>query len=447
MPVCDDSGCRTLKVAVSGYYGFDNLGDEAVLYSLLDALREYCPGVRPVVLSHAPERTAALYGVEAVNRWRPGEVYRALAGADLLISGGGSLLQDVTGLKSLLYYLAVIWLARRLGRPVVFYAQGIGPVRSWPGRLLMRLVANQVQLITVRDEKSARDLADMGVTRPPVHVTADPVLGLDPAGVDPQPGRELLAAAGAAAGAGPVGRVPLSEDRPETNEAAGEIPPRRKPESGPAVAAAPGAGCGPVRGGGPDASTGVAGRPVAGVSVREWPGFDSHRQRALAGVCDDLCRRGWRVFFIPLHYPEDLAVSREVAALMNKPAAVLDRGLTVPEAVSLFSRLDLLIGMRLHALILAAVLNVPPVGIAYDPKIGRFLEQIGLTPAGEAATLAYGSLRAAVDAVLADPPAFRAALADAVAPLRRRARQTAELVRQICAGWLTGNEHNPAGGA
>ncbi len=375
-------------VAISGYYGFDNLGDEAVLYSLLEALREVFPAVRPVVLSHAPERTRALYGVEAVNRWRVTEVYRALAGADLVISGGGSLLQDVTGLKSLVYYLGVVWLARRLGKPVVFYAQGIGPVRSRTGRLLVRLVASDVQLITVRDAASARDLAEMGVTRPPVEVTADPVLGLDPARTGREKGMEIL-------------------------ERAGILEP-------------PATGGGNNSRPGEDGGSGTA-VPVVGVSVREWPGFGAEQQRALARVGDDLCRRGYRVLFIPLHYPEDLAVSRQVAAMMQEGAIVLERGLTVGEAVSLFGCLDLLIGMRLHALILAAVMGVPPLGISYDPKIDRFLEQLGLQPGGRAADLDYSALSKAVDEILADPAGFRARLSRAVEPLRERARATARL--------------------
>ncbi|MDQ0285084.1 polysaccharide pyruvyl transferase CsaB [Desulfofundulus luciae] len=385
-------------VAISGYYGFDNLGDEAVLYSLLEALREVCPTVRPVVLSHAPERTSALYGVEAVNRWRVGEIYRALTRADLLLSGGGSLLQDVTGLKSLVYYLGVVWLARRLGKPVVFYAQGIGPVKSKTGRLLMRLVANDVQLITVRDENSARDLAEMGVTRPPVEVTADPVLGLDPARADREKGMEILERMG-------ILEPQVSSDEGDNSR--------------------PWDGDGTV----PGEGWGIEGTPapVAGVSVREWPGFGEKQQKALARVCDDLCHRGYRVLFIPLQYPEDLAVSREVTAMMRERAAVLDRGLTVGEAVSLVACLDLLIGMRLHALILAAVMGVPPVGISYDPKVDRFLEQLGLQPAGQAAGLEYAALSRAVDEVLADPAGFRASLARMVGPLRERARATARL--------------------
>lgn len=380
---------RAPVVAISGYYGFDNLGDEAVLYSLLGALGEVWPDVRPVVLSHSPERTAAIYGVQAVNRWRLKEVYHALAGADLLISGGGSLLQDVTGLKSLIYYLGVIWLARRLNKPVVFYAQGIGPVKSKAGRLLMRLVANDVQLITVRDEKSARDLAEMGVTRPEVKVTADPVLGLDPAGVDREPGRLILEQVGLVTADPQTARHELS-------------------------------------------------MPVVGVSVREWPGFDEKQQQALARVCDDLCRGGYRVLFIPLHFPEDLPPSRKVAALMQEKPALVDWGLTVPEAVSLFARLDLLIGMRLHALILAAVMGVPPVGISYDPKIDRFLDQLGLIPAGRASDLDYRSLRQAVNGMLIDPGATRNNLVRAVEALRKRARSTARLVSACLPGEGTG---------
>ncbi len=405
-------------VAISGYYGFDNLGDEAVLYSLLEALREACPTVRPVVLSHAPERTSALYGVEAVNRWRIGEVYRALTRADLLLSGGGSLLQDVTGLKSLVYYLGVVWLARRLGKPVVFYAQGIGPVKSKTGRLLMRLVASDVQLITVRDENSARDLAEMGVTRPPVEVTADPVLGLDPARADRKKGMEILERTGVfEPSAGRDG----GDNQPGSAPSPGEVCSAGKPH--------PLVGAGPALGGGGGRGSTTA--PVAGVSVREWPGFGEKQQEALARVCDDLCRRGYRVLFIPLQYPGDLTVSRQVAAMMRERAAVLDRRLTVGEAVSLVACLDLLIGMRLHALILAAVMGVPPVGISYDPKVDRFLEQLGLQPAGQVTGLEYAALSRAVDEVLADPAGFRARLGRAVVPLRERARATARLASAL----------------
>lgn len=146
------------KVVLSGYYGFDNIGDEAILLSIIQALKERKADIDITVLSHNPQRTSNLYGVKAVNRWSLKEVKATLKDSDLLISGGGSLLQDITGIKSLLYYLGVVGLARRLGKPVFFYAQGIGPVDGWLGRRLMRLTVNRVEAVTVRDEQSRDDL-------------------------------------------------------------------------------------------------------------------------------------------------------------------------------------------------------------------------------------------------------------------------------------------------
>lgn len=361
------------KVVLSGYYGFDNLGDEAVLYSILGLLRELSPGMAIEVLSHNPRRTTELYRVAAGNRWRLAEVRRAIREADLLISGGGSLLQDVTGLKSLIYYLGVIRLARWYGKPVVFYAQGIGPVRSKLGRLLMRRLVNRVEAITVRDESSRQDLLELGVNQPPVTVTADPVLGLDPAQVDRAVGQGLLARYG----------LDLSGQH-----------------------------------------------PLVGISVREWQGLKEFKQ-VLAGVCDQLAGQGWQVVFIPMQHSADLAPSREVAALMQKPAVVLADPVTVPEVASLIAGLDMLIGMRLHALILAAVLSVPPVAVSYDPKIDRFMKRIGLNTAIRVDCPDSEGIMAAVKEILLDPAAFKNALAAYVTPLKRLSRQSGQIVMDM----------------
>ena len=50
--------------------------------------------------------------------------------------------------------------------------------------------------------------------------------------------------------------------------------------------------------------------------------------------------------------------------------------------MSLIGNLDLLIGIRLHALIFAALMHVPFIGISYDPKITSFLHMIGQEPIG-----------------------------------------------------------------
>ena len=97
-----------VNILISGYYGFDNIGDESILRTLVSSLREHIPDCSLTVLSHNPASTREKYGVEAVDRMSPMAILRAVKKCDMLISGGGSLLQDVTSSKSLHYYLSII---------------------------------------------------------------------------------------------------------------------------------------------------------------------------------------------------------------------------------------------------------------------------------------------------------------------------------------------------
>ncbi|MDR7485630.1 MAG: polysaccharide pyruvyl transferase CsaB [Armatimonadota bacterium] len=190
-------------VLIGGYYGFGNLGDEAVLAGLLGELRSRVPSARPVVLSADPPGTRLLHGVEAMPR-TPSRVWQALAGARLLIMGGGSLVQDVTSARSALYYLGTMLAADRRGVPVAAVGQGIGPIRRrWVQRLTARAF-EAARVISVRDRDSLRALEALGVSRP-VHLGADLSVLLSPApreqveavlrGAGLEPGRPTVAAA------------------------------------------------------------------------------------------------------------------------------------------------------------------------------------------------------------------------------------------------------------
>ncbi|MCW2277459.1 polysaccharide pyruvyl transferase CsaB [Heliophilum fasciatum] len=167
-------------VVLSGYFGYENAGDEALLKAMIAALRRRRPNLEIIVLSGQPEATAKAYQVKAVYRYNPIAVLTSLLRADLVISGGGSLLQDVTGPLTVPYYLLVVAMAALLGRKAMFYAQGIGPVNGRLAQWMIRHVANRIDLITLRDAASRERLQEMGVTRPPVHITADPVFALPP---------------------------------------------------------------------------------------------------------------------------------------------------------------------------------------------------------------------------------------------------------------------------
>ncbi|MCL2766533.1 MAG: polysaccharide pyruvyl transferase CsaB [Peptococcaceae bacterium] len=307
------------KVVISGYYGFHNSGDEAILFAMSQALRKKIPNLEITVLSKAPEYTRQEFQVSAVSRDNPWDVYRAIKKANLLISGGGGLLQDVTSPRSIVYYLGVIVIALMTGTPVFCYAQGIGPVRTGFGRKAVRRVMNRVNEITVRDEDSKQELLAMGVRQPEILVTADPVLGLDLSTVDRQLGKDILS------------------------------------------------------------SLGVGDGPLAGISVISWKGSSNYNE-VIAKAADDLMAAGWQVLLVPMHNPVDIKPCREVAALMKAKPVILDAGTYYKELLAIAANLDLAVGMRLHFLIFCALFGVPLIGISYDPKVDRFLQLIGQTP-------------------------------------------------------------------
>src|SRR5690606_16223699 len=113
-----------MRVLLSGYYGFGNLGDEAILAGLGSALEHR--GHQPVVLSNDPAGTERLHSFEARHRVRG--LVGALTSVDAVVSGGGGLLQDATSARSLTYYLSVLRLARAFGRRTAVYAQSLGPL-------------------------------------------------------------------------------------------------------------------------------------------------------------------------------------------------------------------------------------------------------------------------------------------------------------------------------
>jgi polysaccharide pyruvyl transferase CsaB len=149
-----------MGILIAGYYGYRNWGDEGSLATLLQVL----PRESVWVLSGDPPFTEATYGVRALPRLELRTVRRAIRESDALILGGGSLLQDATSLRSLLYYLALIrWGLRAHGR-VLLMGQGVGPLRRRLGRRLTARLLQRVPFLSVRDADSARLLASLGVS-------------------------------------------------------------------------------------------------------------------------------------------------------------------------------------------------------------------------------------------------------------------------------------------
>ncbi len=330
------------RIVISGYYGFANAGDEAMLAAIVKALRSKENTVELTVFSGNPQVTAAKYSVSSIHRFNPLEIFCALRGCDLLISGGGSLLQDVTSKRSLLYYLSILAIGQLLGKKVMLYAQGIGPIHSGLMRRLTKFVCSHVNLITVRDKDSLYELRRIGIPAEKVQLTADAVMTLPQESAEA--GQKLLEKFG----------VPQD-------------------------------------------------KMLIALSVRKWQEDDRYLLE-LAKAADILSREYQaHIVLLPLQYPIDVAACQRLQHFMvhKECSTVLTADCDTEQFLSLMGNFQLLIGMRLHALIFAAVMERPFVAVSYDPKVDGFVKDIHGVTAGKVETLQAAQVVAAAKKVLA----------------------------------------------
>ena len=304
------------KIVISGYYGFNNLGDESILKAIISNLKSKLDNIDITVLSKDPNFTAKKHQVHAVDRMNIFKIINEIRKCDLLISGGGSLLQDVTSFRSIIYYLAVIAIGIIFNKKVMIYSQGMGPINRPINRWLTKQTLNRVDYISLRDHKSEKLLREIGVENKNIIVTADPVLGI--VQKDRDLGKEILSK---------VGIKDFS-------------------------------------------------KPTIGFAIR---GREKTQNTidVMANVAERLVEElGSNVIFIPFHLGEDIEISDDIEKKTNEKVVFLRDKYNVDEMLSIIGNLNLLIGVRLHSLIFGAVMNTPLIAISYDPKINNFMEFI-----------------------------------------------------------------------
>ncbi len=171
------------EVILSGYYGFGNMGDDSLLSLIIEGLRDKSPNLCITVLAREPMKIEKTYGVRAVNRFNIPAVIREFTSksAKLLISGGGTLVTDITSERSLFYYTFIMKLAKKCGLKVMIYASGIGPLSSERSKRLASEALAKVDAITLREELSVKEIAALNVDCVKPIVTADPAFRLTPA--------------------------------------------------------------------------------------------------------------------------------------------------------------------------------------------------------------------------------------------------------------------------
>ena len=304
-----------IKLLIAGYHGYGNCGDEATLLAMTTNIRKIADDVEITAISYRPEETKKEYDINSVQRFNAFELLKAIIKNDIVLSGGGTLIQNNTSTRSLIYYLAIIKAAKFFGKRVMLYANGIGPVTGNFNRKLVKIVVNSVDLITLREKFSYDDLKDIGVDKPDIYVTADAAFTIQ--GISDKEAEAILEKEG----------VPTEKE-------------------------------------------------IVGVCIRNWnkSEYGENYVKELAKVCDRQVREGREVLLIPMQYSKDVDISKRLAEQMQEKCSILGREYAPAQVVGIIGKLSLMIGMRLHALLFAAVKRVPMIGIIYDLKVEYYLD-------------------------------------------------------------------------
>lgn len=361
-----------IRVGIVGSYGGLNLGDEAILQVIVTQLRRTMP-VEITVFTHNPEDTLSRQGVErAVSLNTLAEELRPeVERLHLLILGGGGILFDTYAQVN----LRPVVLAQEIGRPVMVYAVGAGPLEDAAEQQAVRDCLNRADCITVRAVDSRKLLEQIGVQRA-IEVTADPALLLEPEPVTPD---VLL-------------REGLQSDR-----------------------------------------------RLVGMSVREpgraAPDvMESQYHQLLANAADFMIDRyDIDIVFVPMErQARDIQQAHAVLSQMAfaDRAMVLKGTYTSGQILSLMDHFTFVVGMRLHFLIFAALRRIPFVALPYAGKVANFLQDLQI-PMPPIKVVNAGRLIAHIDRAWDHRQEYQARIDRALPALQERARRAHHMLIEL----------------
>ncbi len=326
---------KKAQILVAGYFGAGNLGDEAILASIIQDFSAALPAVEIQVISEDPDRTQREHGRSAIHRTDIPRLIDCVARSDLVLMAGGLfhdywtpevgtlLTRDQSGLA---YYSSVPYLAWLTGTPCMLYGVGVGPLQSETAQSLVQLALQSSDVVTVRDPASLTWVE--GARRSTAQLDQEVQLTADPAF-----------------------RLTLA-------------PPSLPIE---------------VR---------QMSRPILGVNLRHWDMHNAPPDWELA-VAEALNRfletsQGSAILIPFQHetggaYVDDRIPMLRLREYVDQPDRVIypESPANWEESAAIMAGCDLVLAMRLHAALFALRAGVASVGLSYDPKVRSLFELFG----------------------------------------------------------------------
>lgn len=333
------------EILILGQYGQGSVGDEAILCGIMNSLGAYIDDAKFSVITSDAIETASLHNVISIEQsYKKGlipllkntilkqemaKVYGQICNCDLFVVGGGTSFQDLK-MHYLPIILSLIKLAEEKGKKTVIYGVGAGPIETNLGKILCKTVLNKVDLISVRDRPSKMALEGCGLKN--VVLTADPAFAMN------IPNQNY---------------IDYVLNTSEANIKANSI------------------------------SSTLYSWLCNAEKFRNPIGPTAdiyHRRRRIADVFDKIIDYYGKDLMLLTTFKGDYYGYKELIKHISRKHEVL-----IPRydsdyryVLSLLSTSDVLIGMRLHSLIFAAMLGVPFVPLSYSRKVNGFLDMLGL---------------------------------------------------------------------
>ncbi|MCL2095935.1 MAG: polysaccharide pyruvyl transferase CsaB [Oscillospiraceae bacterium] len=325
---------KNYDFVLSGYYGYGNIGDDVLLFSVISNILNKKPDLKICLLTKNPGKLQksfdeAFCNIEVKQRFNFLGVKRALKKSRALVFGGGTLLQDSTSGRSFGYYAWLLQTAQKLGKKTILYSNGIGPVSREKNRRKAAEIAKNITLATIRDEDSYNYLIKLGINQDKIYLTADEALNnyFSPREKD---FREDII----------VGRG--DPDAPQNQTPAGDY---------------------------------------IVISIRKWKHIGSDFFRLFSEAINLICGEHNLIpVYIVMESKNDRLLSERLSKL-NSGAYFINNDKNnnkenIEKILTVIKSAKAVISMRLHTLIFAAEFGVPMLGISYDPKVKSFLNSI-----------------------------------------------------------------------
>jgi len=308
---------------LSGYYGFGNIGDDALLFLVISNILRKKPDIKICLLTKNPKKfqkwlDGYFSNITAKSRFNFLSVRGAVKKSKALVFGGGTLLQDSTSTRSFWYYASLLKLAQKFGKKTILYANGIGPINYKKNERKAENIVKNITLATIRDENSYNYLIDtLGMDKNKVYLTTDEALTIK-----------------------------------NNNYFNGLQSP-----------------------------AGFAGTPFQKgayivVSVRKWKYLKQDFFDKFSEAIKIICREYNLVPVYIVMEPKNDRILSERLSKLHENAQCLNVGGDIEKVLGIIKSAEAVVSMRLHTLIFSAVFGVPMLGVSYDPKVKSFMSDI-----------------------------------------------------------------------